>query len=92
MSATAVADSTPTPCIREKGKHMTNEQANTLDDTATIVEMVVGERDLEITAIRKSLDIIDGVLRDIGNTNICSSGEMADHLLDLRNLLKPLLN
>lgn len=71
---------------------MTNEQANTLDDTATIVEMVVGERDLEITAIRKSLDIIDGVLRDIGNTNICSSSEMTDSLLDLRNLLKPLLN
>jgi hypothetical protein len=71
---------------------MMNEQSNTLDDTATIVEMVVGERDLEITAIRKSLDIIDGVLRDIGNTNICSSSEMTDSLLDLRNLLKPLLN
>ena len=71
---------------------MTSEQINTIDDTATIVEMVVGERDLEITAIRKSLTIIDGVLRNIGNTNICSSAEMTDSLLDLRNLLKPLLD
>ncbi len=69
---------------------MTNE-SNIIDDTA-IVEMAVGERDLEITAIRKSLDIIDGVLKDIGNTNICSSSEMTDSLLDLRNLLKPLLD
>lgn len=69
---------------------MTNE--HTIDDTATIVEMAVGERDLEITAIRKSLTIIDGVLKDIGSTNICSSAEMTDSLLDLRNLLKPLLD
>jgi hypothetical protein len=70
---------------------MTNE-SNIIDDTATIVEMVVGERDLEITAIRNSLTIIDGVLKDIGNTNICSSSEMTDSLLDLRNILKPLLD
>jgi len=70
---------------------MTNSH-NIIDDTATIVEMAVGERDLEITAIRKSLAIIDGVLKDIGNTNICSSSEMTDSLLDLRNILKPLLD
>lgn len=70
---------------------MTNEP-NIIDDTAIIVEMAVGERDLEITAIRKSLTIIDGVLKDIGNTNICSSSEMTDSLLDLRNILKPLLD
>jgi hypothetical protein len=73
-----------------KGLGMTNE-SNIIDDTA-IVEMAVGERDLEITAIRNSLTIIDGVLKDIGNTNICSSSEMTDSLLDLRNLLKPLLD
>ena len=71
--------------------NMTNEH-NIIDDTAIIVEMAVGERDLEITAIRKSLAIIDGVLKDIGNTNICSSSEMTDSLLDLRNILKPLLD
>lgn len=71
--------------------NMTNEP-NIIDDTAIIVEMAVGERDLEITAIRKSLAIIDGVLKDIGNTNICSSSEMTDSLLDLRNILKPLLD
>jgi hypothetical protein len=71
--------------------NMTNEP-NIIDDTAIIVEMAVGERDLEITAIRKSLTIIDGVLKDIGNTNICSSSEMTDSLLDLRNILKPLLD
>ena len=70
---------------------MSNEP-NIIDDTAIIVEMAVGERDLEITAIRKSLAIIDGVLKDIGNTNICSSSEMTDSLLDLRNILKPLLD
>ena len=70
---------------------MTNEP-NIIDDTAIIVEMAVGERDLEITAIRKSLAIIDGVLKDIGNTNICSSSEMTDYLLDLRNILKQLLD
>jgi hypothetical protein len=70
---------------------MTNE-SNIIDDTASIFEMAVGERDLEITAIRKSLTIIDGVLKDIGNTNICSSSEMTDSLLDLRNILKPLLD
>lgn len=63
-----------------------------IDEEAVIVEIAVGQRDLEITAIRQSLDIIDGVLRDIGNTNICSSADMTDSLLDLRNLLKPLLN
>ena len=71
--------------------NITNEP-NIIDDTAIIVEMAVGERDLEITAIRKSLTIIDGVLKDIGNTNICSSSEMTDSLLDLRNILKPLLD
>ena len=74
-----------------KMRKMNNEQS-IIDDTATIVEMAVGERDLEITAIRKSLTIIDGVLKDIGNTNICSSSEMTDSLLDLRNILKPLLD
>lgn len=71
---------------------MNNEHTEVIDDTAVIVEMAVGERDLEITAVRKSLDIIDGVLKNIGNTNICSSAEMTDSLLDLRNLLKPLLD
>ena len=74
-----------------KMSNMTKENS-IIDDTATIVEMAVGERDLEITAIRNSLTIIDGVLKDIGNTNICSSSEMTDSLLDLRNILKPLLD
>ena len=67
------------------------KESNIIDDT-DIVDMAVGERDLEITIIRNSLTIIDGVLKDIGNTNICSSSEMTDSLLDLRNLLKPLLD
>lgn len=68
------------------------QEMELIDEEAVIVEIAVGQRDLEITAIRQSLDIIDGVLRDIGNTNICSSADMTDSLLDLRNLLKPLLN
>lgn len=68
------------------------QEMELIDEEAVIVEIAVGQRDLEITAIRQSLDIIDGVLRDIGNTNICSSADMTDSLLDLRNLLKPLLD
>jgi len=47
--------------------------------------------DAELSCVRDALSIIDGVLRNIGNTSICSSAEMTDSLLDLRNLLSPLL-
>lgn len=61
---------------------------NEADDI--IAEVTVAEIDGQITAVRECLTIIDGVLHNIGNTNICSSAEMTDSLLDLRNLLSPL--
>lgn len=61
---------------------------NEADDI--IAEVTVAEMDGQIMAVRECLTIIDGVLRNIGNTNICSSAEMTDSLLDLRNLLFPL--
>ena len=70
---------------------MTTNEMNTTDES-TFVEIVVGERELELTAVSTCLTIIDATLKDIGSTNICSSAEMTDRLLDLRNLLKPLLN
>ena len=70
---------------------MTTNEMN-ITDESTFVEIVVGERELELTAVRNCLTIIDSTLKDIGSTNICSSADITDRLLDLRNLLKPLLN
>ena len=70
---------------------MTTNEMN-ITDESTFVEIIVGERELELTAVRNCLTIIDSTLKDIGSTNICSSADMTDRLLDLRNLLKPLLN
>ena len=70
---------------------MTTNEMN-ITDESTFVEIVVGERELELTAVRNCLTIIDSTLKDIGSTNICSSVDITDRLLDLRNLLKPLLN
>jgi hypothetical protein len=70
---------------------MTTNEMN-ITDESTFVEIVVGERELELTAVRNCLTIIDSTLKDIGSTNICSSADMTDRLLDLRNILKPLLN
>lgn len=70
---------------------MTTNEMN-ITDESTFVEIVVGERELELTAVRNCLTIIDSTLKDIGSTNICPSADMTDRLLDLRNILKPLLN
>jgi len=70
---------------------MTTNEMN-ITDESTFVEIVVGERELELTAVRNCLTIIDATLKDIGSTNICSSADITDRLLDLRNILKPLLN
>jgi len=70
---------------------MTTNEMN-ITDESTFVEIVVGERELELTAVRNCLTIIDSTLKDIVSTNICSSADMTDRLLDLRNILKPLLN
>lgn len=47
--------------------------------------------DTELSAIRDALNIVESVLSNIGKTNICSSADIADSMLDLRNLLVPLL-
>ena len=70
---------------------MTTNEIDTTTES-DFVEIVVGERELELTAVRNCLTIIDETLKDIGSTNICPSADMTDRLLDLRNLLKPLLN
>lgn len=63
---------------------MTENMTNEIDDILPVMA------DTELSAIREALKIIDGVLTDIGKTNICSSADIADSMLDLRNLLSPL--
>lgn len=60
---------------------------NTTDDLDDILPVMA---DAELSAIREALRIIDGVLTNVGKTNICSSAEITDSMLDLRNLLTPL--
>lgn len=63
---------------------MNKETLHDLDDLLPV------PADAELSAIREALAIIDGVLTNIGKTNICSSAEIADSMLDLRNILSPL--
>lgn len=63
---------------------MTENMTNEIDDILPVMA------DAELSAIREALKIIDGVLTDIGRTSICSSADIADSMLDLRNLLAPL--
>lgn len=60
---------------------------NTTDEIDDILPVMA---DAELSAIREALKIIDDVLTNIGRTSICSSGDIADSMLDLRNLLVPL--
>lgn len=54
-------------------------------------ELAPAPQELTGTAIQWALDIVDGALKETASTNIVSSAMMTDFLLDIRNLLKPLL-
>jgi hypothetical protein len=45
----------------------------------------------ETEALMKVLNLIDGTLNDIGKTNICLASEMTDALLDMRNMVAPII-
>lgn len=45
----------------------------------------------ETDAMMKVLSLIDGTLNDIGRTNICLASEMTDALLDMRNMIAPII-
>jgi len=60
---------------------------NTTDEIDDILPVMA---DAELCAIRDALRIIDDVLTNIGRTSICSSADITDSMLDLRNLLVPL--
>ena len=45
----------------------------------------------ETEALTEVMSLIDKTLSDIGRTNICSSGEIADALLDIRNIVSPIV-
>lgn len=57
-----------------------------------IADLALAEREAETNQLRTLLTLIDGTLREVGNTNICSSTVMTDHLLDMRNLLSDVLD
>jgi cob(I)alamin adenosyltransferase len=73
---------------------MTNSPATPLDGQVdeTIADLALAEREAETNQLRELLTLIDGTLREVGNTNICSSAVVADHLLDMRNLLSGVLD
>jgi hypothetical protein len=57
-----------------------------------IADLALAEREAETNQLRTLLTLVDGTLREVGNTNICSSAVMTDHLLDMRNLLSDVLD
>ena len=57
-----------------------------------IANLALAEREAETNQLRTLLTLVDGTLREVGNTNICSSVVMTDHLLDMRNLLSEVLD
>lgn len=73
---------------------MTSSPAAPLDGQVddAIADLALAERESETNQLRELLRLIDGTLREVGNTNICSSAVVADHLLDMRNLLSGVLD
>lgn len=73
---------------------MTNSPAAPLEGQVdeVIADLALAEREAETNQLRELLTLIDGTLREVGNTNICSSAIVADHLLDMRNLLSGVLD
>lgn len=73
---------------------MTNSPAAPLDGQVddAIADLALAEREAETNQLCELLRLIDGTLREVGNTNICSSAVVADHLLDMRNLLSGVLD
>lgn len=73
---------------------MTNSPAAPLEGQVdeVIADLALAEREAETNQLRELLTLIDGTLREVGNTNICSSAVVADHLLDMRNLLSGVLD
>lgn len=70
---------------------MTDEQqtATTVEDSFVTMTLAIHEG--ETIALTDLLRIIDKMLGDIGGTNICASAEMTDALLDMRNLVSPIV-
>jgi hypothetical protein len=58
------------------------------DDFITITLAI---HESETDSLRAVLGLIDGTLSDIGRTSICSSSEITDHLLDMRNIISPIV-
>lgn len=72
---------------------MTNSPVSPVEQVdEAIADLALAEREVETNQLRELLTLIDGTLREVGGTNICSSAVVADHLLDMRNLLSGVLD
>lgn len=67
---------------------MTTDETVELDDFVTITLAI---HEAETHSLGEVMSLIDATLRDIGSTNICSSGEITDRLLDIRNIVSPIV-
>ena len=67
-------------------------EANDGEVNEAIADLALAEREAETNQLRTLLTLVDGTLREGGNTNIWSSAVMTDHLLDMRNLLSDVLD
>lgn len=70
---------------------MTDEQqiATTVEDSFVTMTLAIHEG--ETIALTDLLRIIDKTLGDISGTNICATPDMTDILLDMRNLVSPIV-
>lgn len=70
---------------------MTDEQTDQTTVEESFVKMTLAIHEGETTALTTLLGMIDKTLSNIGGTNICASSEMTDMLLDMRNLVSPIV-
>ena len=70
---------------------MTDEHSEVTTVEDSFVTMTLAIHEGETVALTDLLGMIDETLRNIGTTNICPSSEMTDSLLDMRNLVAPIV-
>lgn len=70
---------------------MTDEQQELESVEESFITMTLAIHEGETTALTSVLRLIDETLKNIGGTNICASSEMTDSLLDMRNLVSPIV-
>lgn len=70
---------------------MTDEQQELESVEESFVTMTLAIHEGETSSLISVLRLIDETLKNISGTNICASSEMTDSLLDMRNLVSPIV-